>query len=110
MKFLTVFAFACVAAFVVLHSAYGSPLPEPVPDPSPVADPKPKAEPSPDPEPVASPKAEANANPLPAASPVEPKGAQTAGGDANFVALSANADPMVPAPGAAAPKMDEAQA
>ncbi|KAH8352442.1 hypothetical protein KR084_004184 [Drosophila pseudotakahashii] len=119
MKFLTVFAFACVATFVVLHSAYGSPLPEPVPEPSPVADPKPKPEPSADPEPVASPaadpgpnpspRAEANPNPLPAAAPLESKAPLAAGADGNFVALSANAEPLVPAPGAA-PKMDEAPA
>ncbi|XP_017115183.1 tetra-peptide repeat homeobox protein 1 [Drosophila elegans] len=102
MKLITVFAFASVATFVVLHSAYGSPLPEPVPDPSPAADPSPKA----DPEPVASPVADpgpgpspgpvANPNPLPASSPP-------------FVPLSANAEPMGPAPGAVPPKMDDVQ-
>jgi len=104
-----------VATFVVLHSAYGSPLPEPVPDPSPTSDVSRVGKPVPSPGP--NPKAEANPNPLPAASPpksnlpyLESLGHRAAGGDANFVALSANAEPMIPAPEAAAPKVDEAQA
>ncbi|XP_037710416.1 early nodulin-20 [Drosophila subpulchrella] len=109
MKFLTVFAFACVATFVVLHSAYGSPLPEPVPE----SDPRPRPDVSnatPPTEPRQNPKAEAIPNPSPAASPLESKGAKAAGGDANFVALSANAEPMIPAPEPAVQKIDEAQA
>ncbi|KAI8038248.1 uncharacterized protein LOC128253182 [Drosophila gunungcola] len=115
MKLLTVFAFASVATFVVLHSAYGSPLPEPVPDQSPAADPSPKADPEPvaspvaDPGPSPSPGPVANPNPLPAPSPLGSKGPQAAGGDAKIVAYSANAEPMGPAPGAAPLKMDDVQ-
>ncbi|XP_017041248.1 protein TsetseEP [Drosophila ficusphila] len=120
MKFLTVFAFASVATFVVLHSAYGSPLPEPAPGPSPAADPKPVADPSADPEPVASrsadpgpspnPSLDANPIPLSAASPSGQTGPQAAGGDDNFVALSANAEPMGPAPEAASLTADDPRA
>lgn len=64
-----------MATFVVLHGAYGSPLPEPIPDPSPVADPSPAANPSPvaDPKPVAEPSANpgtgTNAEPGPRSKP-----------------------------------------
>ncbi|KAH8245699.1 hypothetical protein KR038_006364 [Drosophila bunnanda] len=89
MKFLTIFAFACVASFVVLHGVYGVPVPGP--EPSPVADPAPKAEPVAKPEPVANPKPVAGPSPLPAPSPMVANGPQDAAG---FVALSANAEPM----------------
>ncbi|KAH8233990.1 hypothetical protein KR032_010002 [Drosophila birchii] len=90
MKLLTIFAFACVASFVVLHGVYASPLPGP--EPSPVADPAPKAEPVAKPEPVANIKPVAGLSPV---SPLAAKGpAAAAGGDGNIVALSANAEPM----------------
>lgn len=97
-----------VATFAVLHGVYGTPVPAPVPDPSPIADPKPKAEPSPDPEPVPHPHPIPNPYPALVASPLETKlnpGLQ--GGDANFVALSANADPLVSASGAPVQKIEE---
>ncbi|KAH8281797.1 hypothetical protein KR054_003004 [Drosophila jambulina] len=99
MKFLTIFAFACVASFVVLHGVYGSPVPGPEPKP----DPAPKAEPAPKPEPVANPKPVAVPNPANGPQPA-------AGGEGNFVALSANAEPMVPAPGTGSLKNDESLA
>ncbi|KPU73706.1 uncharacterized protein Dana_GF15586, isoform B [Drosophila ananassae] len=107
MKLITVLAFAC-ATFAVLHGVYGSPVPAPVPDPSPVADPKPKAEPSPDPEPVPHPNPNPNPNPALVASPLETKlNPALQGGDANVVALSPNADPLVSAPGAPGQKIEE---
>ncbi|KAH8341266.1 hypothetical protein KR059_001600 [Drosophila kikkawai] len=97
MKFLTIFAFACVASFVVLHGVSGSPLPVPNPEPSPVPEPAPKAEPVANPKPVAAP------NPLPVANAPQ----SAAAGDGNFVALSANAEPMVLSPEAANLKNEE---
>ncbi|XP_020806961.1 myrosinase-binding protein 2 [Drosophila serrata] len=100
MKFLTIFAFACVASFVVLHGVSGVPVP--APEPNPVPDPAPKAEPVANPKPVAGP------SPLPAASPMVANGPQDAtASDGNFVALSANAEPMVLGQETASLKNDE---
>ncbi|EDW88882.1 protein TsetseEP [Drosophila yakuba] len=109
MKFLTVFAFACVATLVVLHGAYGSPLPEPVPvpvpEPSPVAEPKPNADPAANPGTAANPSAGPAANPKPKAdeipSAVPPASLRTSAIDDNLV---------VPLLEAAPQKQDEVQA
>ncbi|EDX03867.1 procyclic form-specific polypeptide B-alpha [Drosophila simulans] len=112
MKFLTVFAFACVATFVVLHGAYGSPLPEPVPDPSPVADPSPSADPSPvaDPKPVAEP----SANPEPATNARAEPGPRSKPNPSPLAAatlLEANKQDnlAIPLLEAAHPKLDDVQ-
>ncbi|XP_043650331.1 procyclic form-specific polypeptide A-beta [Drosophila teissieri] len=105
MKFLTIFAFACVATFVVLHGAHGSPLPEPVPEPSPVADPKLNPEPSANPGTAANPGADPAAKPKPKAdeipSAVPPAALRTPGIDDNSV---------VPLLEAALQKQDDVQA
>ncbi|KAH8244243.1 hypothetical protein KR026_003425 [Drosophila bipectinata] len=108
MKLITVLAFVCVATFAVLHGVYGSPVPAPGPKPSPAADPKPKADPSPDPVRWTHPPINPNPDPITIPSVLESRvnpGPQ--GGDANFVALSANADPLLPAPGAPDQKIEE---
>ncbi|XP_039502291.2 procyclic form-specific polypeptide B-alpha [Drosophila santomea] len=107
MKFLTVFAFACVATFVVLHGAYGSPLPEPVPvpEPSPVAEPKPNGDPAANPGTAANPSGGPAEKPKPKAdeipNAVPPASLRTSAIDDNLV---------VPLLEAAPQKQDEVQA